>query len=197
MSRSNEFCPSLPPSVTNEHNLTMTRYAYMWRPTITFPRPYEPEEIVKTAGELSPFNYTIEMEKETTKSSAWSLMKHIDWLTRKRESSPFVTSTGDDYFAAERRQRKRMLENMEQDAWEDLMEEAVDNLLTLKRARFDDNVEDKESSPYRKTPRPSLSSRMSRASPSSTPCPSSQTLLSSVPQSSEQISPLTTNGEGH
>ena len=197
MSRSNEFCPCMPPSVTIRHNLTMTRFAYMWRPTIVFPRPYEPEDIKKAARELSPFNYTIEMEKETTKSSAWSLMKHIDWLTRKRESPPFITSTGDDFFAAERRQRKRMLDDMEQDAWEELMEEAVDNLMTLKRARFDDKVEDKESSPYRKTPRPSLSSRMSQASPSSTPCPSSQILLSSVPQSSEQISPLTTNGEGH
>ncbi len=175
----------------------MTRFAYMWRPTIAFPRPYEPEDIKVTAEDLSPFNYTIEMEKETTKTSAWSLMKHIDWLTCKRESQPFVTSSGDDYFAAERRQRKRMLEDMEQDAWEELMEEAVANLMTLKRARFDDNVEDKESSSYRKTPRPSLSSRMSQASRSLTPCPSSQNLLSSVPQSSEQISPLTTNGEDH
>ena len=169
----------------------------MWKPTIVFPRPYVPEDIEKSAGDLSPFNYTIEMEKETTKSSAWSLMKHVDWLTQKRESPPFVTSTGDDFFAAERRQRKRMLEDMEQDAWEELMEEAVDNLMSLKKARFDDKVEDRESATYRKTPRPSLSSRRSLASLSSTPCPSSQNLLSSAPLSSEQISPLTTNGEDH
>ncbi len=169
----------------------------MWRPTITFPRPYVSEDIGMKAEDLSPFNYTIDMEKETTKSSAYSLMKHIDWLTRKRETQPFLTSTGDDYFAAERRQRKRIVEDLEQEAWEEMMEGAVNNLVSLKRARFDGDAEDRECSPYRKTPRPSRSLRTSPASPRLTPCPSSSSPPSSGLLSSERISPLTTNGEDH
>jgi len=100
----------------------MTR-AYLWKPphSYYFPRPYAAEDIDMNVEELSPFPYSIDMEKENTKSTAVSLMKNLEWLHSKRESQPFPTSTGDDYFAAEKSQRKRALQKGEQKEREELL----------------------------------------------------------------------------
>ena len=167
----------------------MTKYAYLWRPphSYLFPRPYEPEDIKKTADELSPFPLTIDMSKETTKTTAVSVMKNIAWLAEKRESSPLLSSNGDDFFAVERGVRKRELEKREEDMWEDMLLSAVDGLTNLKRARTEGDSP-RNSKVYRKTPPLSPSLRKFQASRRLSPCPSSSSPLSSGLQSSGRTS---------
>ncbi len=174
----------------------MTR-AYLWKPphSYYFPRPYAAEDIDMNVEELSPFPYSIDMEKENTKSTAVSLMKNLEWLHSKRESQPFPTSTGDDYFAAEKSQRKRALQKGEQKEWEELLG-AASNLTKLKtkddakRARFMSPPPKRKRKVYRKTPpfNPSLHTYL--ASPRSSPCPASSFPLSSELQPSGQTSQL-------
>ncbi len=182
----------------HRHNLTMANRAYLWKSphSYLFPKPFEPVDIDLLMEEISPFPYTIDMKKETTKTTAVSMMKNLEWLHQRRESQPFVTSTGEDFFALEKRQRKRMLETAEQAVWDELMG-AADKLSSLKRARFQSptpKTPPPEKKIYRKTPpgwtiSPSL--RMSQASRRSSPSPSSSSPPSSVLRSLEQTSQST------
>ncbi len=177
------------------HKTNKMNRAYLWKPphSYYFPRPYAAEEIDMNIEDLSPFSYTIDMDKETTKSTAVSLMKNLDWLHSKRESQPFPTSTGQDYFAAEKSQRKRALQKSEQKEWEDLIG-AASNLTRLKtkddarRARFTSPPTKKKRKVYRKTPPFNPSLHTYSASPRSSPCLASSSPLSSAPQPSEQTS---------
>ena len=177
----------------------MTR-SYLWNPphSYLFPRPYVPEDFNMVLEQISPFPYSINMEKDNTKTTAVSLMKHLNWLGNRRESQPFLTSTGEDYFAAEKKQRRKASQSEEDAAWVDVLT-AADNLTRLKtkrdakRARFQSPSPRRQRKVYRKTPPFNPSLRTCQASPCSSPCLSSSSPLSSALRPLEQTSLSETN----
>ena len=136
------------------------------------------------------------MEKETTKSTAISVVKHMAWQFEKRGSEPFLDSNGDDFFAVFATQRKRKLEEDEQRIWDEAML-AVDGLQSLKRAKcvefdtdFETSVEKKR---YRKTPPFNPSLRKCLTEKKKSPSPASSSRSFSGPPRSERTSPSATS----
>ena len=167
-------------------------HSYLWKPphSYLFPRPYVAEDIDMVLEQISPFPYKIDMNKEKTKTTAVSVMKNLEWLHGRRESqSLFLMSTGDDFFAVERGQRKREMERREDTAWAELLIAADDAQRVEKRARFQSPQPQKKRKTYRKTPPFNPSLRLSQASRRSSPCPSSSSPLASALRPSEQTSP--------
>ena len=175
----------------------MTR-PYLWKSPYSylFPRPYVPEELKVYIDHFSPFPYTIDMEKENTKSTAISVMKHMAWQFERREAQPFIDSNGDDFFAVFASQRKRKLEEDEQRVWDEAML-AVDGLQSLKKARcvdFDTSSSgSSEKKRYRKTPPFNPSLRKCLTEQRKSPSPSSSCLSSSELRRLEHISPSATS----
>lgn len=170
---------------------------YLWKSphSYLFPRPYVPEELKVYIDHFSPFLYTIDMEKETTKSTAISVMKHMSWQFERRESEPFLDSNGDDFFAVFATQRKRKLEKDEQRIWDEAML-AVDGLQSLKKAKcvnFETSPLSKGKKKYRKTPPFNPSLRMCPAEQTTSPSPSSSSLFSSELRRLERTSPSKTS----
>jgi len=177
---------------------------YLWKSPYSylFPRPYVPEELKVYIDHFSPFPYSIDMEKETTKSTAISVMKHMSWQFEKREAEPFLDSNGDDFFAVFATHRKRKLEENEQRVWDEAML-AVKGLQSLKRAKcvdFDTDIDmssTREKKRYRKTPPFNPSLRKCLTEQKRTPSPSSFCRSSFALPQSERTSPSKTSVAGH